>query len=263
VTYDVIARTRRARRARRLRLAAALALLAGLALAVVVIALQPVRPAPGVGQPVQLNPGSAGGAPATAGVGGQPAAGTAAPLPADLTWGGPVAGVSLPVSAAAGPRDTGGGLARGFAHTRAGSVLAAVHLVVRVTPQVGPAVFGPTLRDQVVGAAAAALAGQVNEQYRQLCDQAHVGYGPPVGALPAVLAGYRIELFTDTTATVRVMTRTDRAGGAPLYAAAVIQLSWTGADWALLAPAGGVWDQSLTRVDASNVGGYNPFTPGR
>jgi hypothetical protein len=256
VTYDVIARTRRARRRRRLRLAAALALLAGLALAVVVITLQPVHPAPGAGQPVQLNPDSASGAPTTAGVGGQPAPGTAAPLPADLTWGGPVAGVSLPVSAAAGPRDTGGGLARGFAHTRAGSVLAAMHLVVRVTPQVGPAVFGPTLRDQVVGAAAAALAGQV-------CDQAHIGYGPPVGTLPAVLAGYRIELFTDTTATVRVMTRTDRAGGTPLYAAAVIQLSWTGADWALLAPAGGVWDQSLTRVDASNVGGYNPFTPGR
>lgn len=262
MTYDVIARARRARRRRRLRLAAALTLLGALASAVVFLAIEPRQPASTDGQPVLVVPATPGMSPPTQPVGGQAEPGTAAPLPLDLTWG-QLAGVSLPTSTQAGPHATGGGLARGFAHTRAGAVLAAVHLVVRVTPQVGPAVFGPTLRDQVVGPAAAALAGQVNEQYQQLCDQAHISYGPPVGTLSAALAGYRIELYTDTVVTVRVMTRTDRAGSAPLYAAAVIQLSWTGTDWALQAPAGGVWDQSITRVDAGNLGLYNPFTAGR
>ena len=49
------------------------------------------------------------------------------------------------MSAATGPRQTVGGLARGFAHTQAGAVVAAVHLLVRTTAQVGPAVFDPTL----------------------------------------------------------------------------------------------------------------------
>src|SRR5689334_7718584 len=71
-------------------------------------------------------------------------------LPADTTWT-TVAGVALPVSATAGPLHREHGLVSGFAHTPAGSVLAAVHLLVNTTPQVGSAVFEPTLRDQVVG----------------------------------------------------------------------------------------------------------------
>jgi hypothetical protein len=54
-------------------------------------------------------------------------------LPSDLRWV-QAAGVWLPVSATAGPADVTGGLARRFAHSPAGAVLAAVHLLVR-TPR--------------------------------------------------------------------------------------------------------------------------------
>jgi len=259
VTYDVIARARRARRRRRLRVAAVVVAFGSIAAGAAVLAATP-SPTSSNTHAVVLAPN---GAPAaTASVGGQAEPGTSAPLPTDLAWTS-LDGLSLPSSASAGPHETGAGLARGFARTRAGAVLAAVHLAARVAPQVGPAVFGPTLREQVVGPAAAALAEQVQAQYQQLCDQAHVGSGAPVGALTSALAGYRIELYTDTTVTVRVMTRTDQPGTAPLYAAAVIQLTWTGSDWALQAPTGGVWDQAMTLVDPTNLGVYNPFTGGR
>lgn len=38
-----------------------------------------------------------------------------------------------------------------FSRDRAGAVVAAVNLLARVTPNNQPAIFGPTLRDQVVG----------------------------------------------------------------------------------------------------------------
>src|SRR4051794_9259746 len=79
-----------------------------------------------------------------------PTADRAPVLPAGVSFAR-VAGIDLPVSAATGPTETLGGLARGFAHTRSGAVVAALHLLVRTTPQVGPVVFEPTLLDQVVG----------------------------------------------------------------------------------------------------------------
>src|SRR5688572_13392450 len=48
-------------------------------------------------------------------------------LPPDVVWV-PVAGVDLPTSPATGPAHSRGGLARGFAHARAGAVVAALHL---------------------------------------------------------------------------------------------------------------------------------------
>ena len=79
-------------------------------------------------------------------------------LPAEVSWTR-LAGVDLPMSPDTGPTQTEGGLARGFAHTPAGAVVAALHLLVRTTPQVGPAVFDPTMTDQVVGCDAAAMRG--------------------------------------------------------------------------------------------------------
>src|SRR3954447_21831262 len=76
-----------------------------------------------------------------------------------------VAGVDLPVSAATGPTETLGGLARGFAQTRSGAVVAALHLLVRTTPQVGPVVFEPTLLEQVVGDQADVMRTRVRAAY--------------------------------------------------------------------------------------------------
>jgi hypothetical protein len=92
--------------------------------------------------PTATTPAQVSGSPAPSAV--------AVVLPPDTTWT-TVAGVALPVSATAGPLHRDHGLAAGFAHTPAGAVLAAVHLLVNTTPQVGSAVFEPTLRTEVVG----------------------------------------------------------------------------------------------------------------
>lgn len=262
MTYDVLTRAHRTKRRRLVRTAVLTVVAVAAVIAAFVLAANPshdnYRPSHLVGP---LVPGGTA-APSSTGSGGQPDPGSAAALPGDLAWN-QIAGVAVPVSVQAGPHESSNGLSRRFTHDRAGAVLAAVNLVIRVTPQVGPAVFDATLRAQVVGPNAAALREQVDEQYRQLCATAGVELGQPVGSLSATLRGYRIDLYSDTNVLVRVMTEADRPGTAPLYAAAVVQLAWTNDDWALVAPAGGVWDQSITQVAAENVGTYNPFTSGR
>jgi hypothetical protein len=179
------------------------------------------------------------------------------PLPADTTWQR-VAGVALPVSAAAGPRDQRGGLVRGFTHTPAGAVFAALHLLVRTTPQVGPAVFVPTLRDQVVGEHAQAMRAAVAVDYRQL---AGAGTGGPVGPLPAALAGARLAAYTDTDAAVDLLTTAVDATGTARYAATTVHVTWTGGDWALIAPPGGRWDSVVTPVGVEQAAAYPPLGP--
>jgi hypothetical protein len=260
MTYDVLARADRARR-RRLRRIALVAGAVALLVTAAILAPRPGRP----GSPHTHSPSPAAGAgtpvPATTS-GGQPDAGTAAPLPADLSTA-TVAGVTVAESAQAGPHRAAGGLATGFSHDRAGAVLAAVNLLVRVTPQVGSAVFGPTLRTQVCGPNATAFADQIESQYQQLCAQAGVAPGGPVGSLAATFVGYQIRLYSDTTVLLAVLTEANQANGAPLYLATVVQLAWTGGDWTLVAPSGGVWDQSVTEVAVGDVGTFNPFTAGR
>jgi hypothetical protein len=262
VTYDVLTRAHRAKRRRLVR--TVLLIVSAVALIIAGFLMAASSSPHDDGSPDRVGPSVPAGraAPSSTASGGRRDAGSAATLPGDLTWS-QLAGVSMPVSAQAGPRKPGNGLARGFTHDRAGAVLAAVNLVVRVTPQVGPAVFDATLRAQVVGPDATALRDQVEQQYQQLCVTAGVTPGAPVGRLSAALRGYRIDLYSGTTVLMRVMTEADRPGAAPRYAAAVVQLAWTGGDWALVAPAGGVWDQSITEVSAENVGTYNPFTSGR
>lgn len=260
MTYDVIARAGRSRRRRRLR---AIGLAGGVAALIACVGLLVLHPTP-TASPARS--GSAATSPPMAGATNtataQPDPGTTAPMPSDLAWAH-VSGVAIPVSAAAGPYHQTSGLAAGFSHDRAGAVLAATHLLLRLTPQVGPAVFGPTLRTQVSGPNTAALTEQVNAQYRQLCTQAGVAPGGPVGDLTATYVGYTIQLYSDTTALLTVLTDAPRTGQPPLYIASVVQLAWVDGDWTLVAPAGGIWDQSITQVAATDVATYNPFTAGR
>ncbi len=149
--------------------------------------------------PTATTPAQVSGSPATSAV--------AVVLPADTTWT-TVAGVALPVSATAGPLRRDHGLAAGFAHTPAGAVLAAVHLLVNTTPQVGSAVFEPTLRTQVVGENAAAMRAAVEADYRQLGGDPVTG--GPVGSLPAALAGVRMAAYSDAASQHRSAHRRGR-----------------------------------------------------
>jgi hypothetical protein len=201
--------------------------------------------------------------PATTGITGpaSPAPdGVSVVLPVDVTWVS-VAGVALPVSPTAGPRRRDGGLASGFAHTPAGALLAAVHLLVRTTPQVGADVFAPTLDAQVVGEHAAAMRAAVDADYRTLGGEA--AGGAPVGVLTAALAGARITAYTDSAATVDLLTVAVDATGTARFAASLVELTWTGADWALLAPPGGRWDTVVRPVTPAQAATYPPLAPGR
>lgn len=141
-------------------------------------------------------------------------------------------------------------------------MLAAVHIVVRVNPQVGPAVFDPALLTQVVGADAAAMRVQVAQAYDELRGQAGVADGQPVGRLDATLLGYRIVSYTDDEVALRLLTEAPDGSGSSLMVSTEVRVRWTGSDWALLAPAGGTFDPALSVVLDPYVAMFLPFSAG-
>lgn len=246
MTHDVIAETRRRTRQR----------ITAVALGAAVVALLGTAAMVGLdgGSASSRQPPEAAG-PHVSGDSAEPVA-----MPADLHWE-LVGGVSLPVSSQAGPRDTAGGLARGFSHDEAGAVLAAVHIVVRVAPQLGPGIFDTTLRAQVVGTDAPAMRSRVGQDYDELRANANVQYGQPVGRLEAVLRGYRMLSYSGQDASLQLLTEANDAQGNSLLAVTSVRMQWTGSDWALLAPAGGDFGTVMSR--ASEAAGYHAFTAGR
>jgi hypothetical protein len=181
-------------------------------------------------------------------------------LPTDTTWT-TVAGVALPSSATAGPLRRHHGLAAGFAHTPVGAMFAAVYLLVDTTPQVGSAVFEPTLHQQVVGEYATAMLDTVEADYRALGGDPATGL--PIGVLPAAVAGARIITVSDTAARIDLLTVAVDATGTDRFAATTVDLVWTGTDWALVAPAAGRWDGVVTAVTPVQAALYPPLAPGR
>ncbi|NUR28371.1 MAG: hypothetical protein HOV83_21435, partial [Catenulispora sp.] len=186
---------------------------------------------------------------------------SAIPLPTDVTWAA-VAGVELPYSASAGPRVTAGGRAAGFSANRAGAVFAAIHLVVRTSPRVGPDVFGPTVREQVYGPDRSALADQVNADYADARDRQQVPYGQPLAPAFAQVTGVRVDFFDGTAATVRLLMRLPGPHGDPVYVSSTLQVSFVDGDWRLMAPPRGDWATVRTEVPASAASDYTPL-PGR
>jgi hypothetical protein len=175
------------------------------------------------------------------------------PVPAALDFI-QVAGVRLPTSPVAGPHDTSEGLARGFTRDRAGVALAAAHILLRVHPQAGSDVFGPTLAGQVIGPYTEALAANVRDGYEQLLQQWPATYGQPAGSLHLSVPGYRIDAYTEAAATVLLLIEVPD-GDRSLLGATSLQMSWHRGDWALVAPADGTF-----AADTSGVDGTAGFT---
>jgi hypothetical protein len=173
-------------------------------------------------------------------------------LPDDVAWAR-VSGVDLPISPTAGPADTSAGLALGFAHTPAGALLAALHLLVRTTPQVGPAVFEPTLASQVVGESAPAMRQAVTDDYQRAAAAAGISYGQPLGDLPAALEGARIDAYSDEHADLSVLTAIVDDTGTTRYAGTSVTVDWVEQDWRLVAPPTGRWDGQVYPVDPSHI----------
>jgi hypothetical protein len=176
-----------------------------------------------------------------------------------LTWAS-FHGVQLPASAAAGPRDTRGGLASGFADTAQGALLAAINIGVRTAAQWGSAIFAPTITRQVTGPAAASLLHAEETAYAQLRAAVHVHPGQPTGQGYAAEDGYRFAAWSPAAATVDIVTIGPTASGATVLAVTRVQVVWQRGDWQVVAPPGGNWANAATAI--SSVIGYTIF-PGR
>ncbi len=174
----------------------------------------------------------------------------------DLSWTG-FHGIALPVSSTAGPRDTRGGLASGFADTPRGALLAAINIGVRTAAQWGTAIFGPTITRQVTGPEATALLRAQSIAYAQLRAVAHVRPGQPTGRGDAAEAGYRFVAYTPAEATVDIVTAGAGDGGTTVLASTRIQVIWQRGDWRVVAPPGGDWANSATAI--SSLTGYTIF----
>ena len=166
--------------------------------------------------------------------------------------------MQLPVSASAGPRDTRGGLASGFADTPRGALLAAINIGVRTAAQWGTAIFGPTITRQVTGPDAAALLHAEETAYAQLRAAARVRAGP------ARRAGLR---GRDRLPVRRLDTRPPRpwtssppgpaSNGTTVLASTRIQVLWLRGDWRVVAPPGGNWANAAIAI--SSLTGYTIF----
>jgi len=173
-----------------------------------------------------------------------------------------VAGLDLPVSATSGPLDTNRGRARRFAHTQPGAVLAGLHLLVRTSPQVGPALWGPTLDEQVVGLDHNAYVAAVRRDYENARERLQLPADAPLGVIYASIRGIRVDAYSPQACSMRVLIEAPGADGVILRAATVVQVSWSGSDWQLVAPPGGDWARVRTYLPAGAAVDFTPL-PGR
>ena len=112
-----------------------------------------------------------------------------------MRWSG-FYGVELPVSAQAGPYDTSGGIAAGFAHTPLGALLAAVNIGVRANAHWGPRIFTTVIRRQVTGPDAAALLASCQAAYDQAAQSGQVAGGQPLGTVHVTEQAFRWITYT-------------------------------------------------------------------
>jgi hypothetical protein len=163
-------------------------------------------------------------------------------------------GVRLPVSAQAGPRETDDGLASGYADTPLGALLAMVNIGVRTSWELGPAIFQPTIQQQVTGPFETAMLSADLDQWGQGGSQE-----PDSGADAAEVA-YLWAGYTPSAATADIVTEGTSSDGAVIYAVTQIQVQWQAGDWRVVAPPGGNWGSDATQIPSLN--GYLMF-PGQ
>jgi hypothetical protein len=133
-----------------------------------------------------------------------------------------------------------------------------VHISVRATAVGGPAVFRPTIRDQVIGQDADELLANVEADYEQRRAQAGTMAGEPLPDSQAAVAGYRIDSAAPSAVSLRLLMSTPATSTqSVVYVAFHLEVRWTGGDWRLLAPPGGQWSNNTVQV--TSTAGYIPF----
>jgi hypothetical protein len=133
----------------------------------------------------------------------------------------------VPTSSVAGPRDSGGGLAKGFTHDTLGAAVAAVNISFRLASEVGPQVYEATVREQCFGDVNGEL-----EQIRNSFSSAAPGAAKPSEYWYKVASGDPkgdLVLISIALKTPESMT----FGG---YAEYDTTMRWVGGDWRLQVP---------------------------
>ena len=178
---------------------------------------------------------------------------------ASVRWSG-FYGVELPVSAQAGPYDTSGGMAAGFAHSPLGALLAAVNIGVRANAQWGPRIFTAVIRGQVTGPDAAALLAGCQAAYDQAAQSGQVTGGQPLGTAVVTEQAFRWVAYTPAAAILDLVSAGPGSNGATVRASVQMEAVWDGGDWKVVAPPGGDWGNSAAGL--SSLAGYTVF-PGQ
>ena len=163
-----------------------------------------------------------------------------AQAPTDVTWS-IVNTVAVPTSSSAGPLQTSGLVARCYAHTPRGALMAAVNLFYRVAveaPQV------TVVQEQVVpGAGATALENQL----KTVTDPIQAGE-------LAQLAGYRIVSYTPDTTVITLVNGSVQSN---TLKASDVTVQWSGGDWKLVVGPDGSISGPGTSI--TSLAGYTAF----
>jgi hypothetical protein len=174
-----------------------------------------------------------------------------------------VDGAPVPESPADGPLRIVGATASGFADTASGAVLAAVNIMVRASGQDGPRIFSPTISSQVTGTWKATLLAAAWQEYQQSGKPPADG-GPSAKADVSVTA-FQVTSWSAKTADITLLATSDSAAYAQVTVP--VQLTWSGGDWRLIAPASGNFDataaspglpEGFTRLPALPSKGKQP-----
>ena len=153
-------------------------------------------------------------------------------------------GVQLPTTSA-GPRQTEGNRAIGFEHSPDGAVLAAIHILYRASASPGPAVFEPTIREQMVGSDRNAFLAKIQRDYGTAATAGTAPGGELAGAADQAKAiqssvwAYRLDLYDPAGVSVQVLLRSVPSGSGPLFVNMGLSVKWVGGDWRLVAPLNG------------------------
>ena len=147
--------------------------------------------------------------------------------------------------------------ARDFSRDATGAAYAALHLSLRASPEVGPAIYGPTFAQQVIGDGTDALRAEIDAAYGDLQAAAAVPYGRPAGKVRASALGYRVDALDRAMASVRLLMSSTDDYGNPALTTCVVQLRWVEGDWKMLAPPGGDWAPMVALVYSQS--GFTPF----
>lgn len=163
-------------------------------------------------------------------------------------------GVQLP-SSPAGPKDTKAGRASGFDHSPAGAVLAAMHIFARSETPSGPAIFEPTIQEQVIGPDRDKLLANSQRGYS---EAATAGTGPN-GELAADVQqaranrvgvwAYRTDSYSEVQSALNLLLRQFVPGTSSYaYINFALTVRWADGDWRLVAPLNGEFSSVAQRI---------------